>query len=323
MPPKRNAATTTTTPIIDAQNKALIAQGVADALAEREVDRSWNGDDIHDSGSDERRRMHVPHECTYSDFLKCQPLNFKGTKGVIRLALLCGRMFPEESDKVEKYAGGLPNMIQGSVMVSKPKKLQVTIEFETELMDQNIYTLDERQAENKRKFEGHYKKDCPKLRNKNQGNQAGIGNAMVRAYVVGTIGSNPNSNLVTGTFLLNNHYALILFDTGADTNFVSTALSSLIDIVPTTQDHGYDIELVAVFLAHITTKKAEDKSEEKRLEDVPIVRDFPEVFPEDMPSIPLVRQVEFQIDLVPGAAPVARAPYRLASSEMKKLSDQL
>ncbi|GKE90157.1 hypothetical protein Tco_1567632 [Tanacetum coccineum] len=78
-----------------------------------------------------------------------------------------------------------------------------------------------------------------------------------------------------------------------------------------------------VFLAHITTKEAKDKSEEKRLEDVPIVRDFPEVFPEDLPGIPPARQVEFQIDLVPGAAPVARAPYRLAPSEMRELEEQL
>ncbi|GKG42082.1 hypothetical protein Tco_0473833, partial [Tanacetum coccineum] len=62
-----------------------------------------------------------------------------------------------------------------------------------------------------------------------------------------------------------------------------------------------------VFLAHVTIKEIEDKSEKKRLEDVPIVKDFPKVFPE-----------EFQIDLVPGAAPVARAPYRLAPSEMKE-----
>ncbi|GKF42310.1 hypothetical protein Tco_0125652 [Tanacetum coccineum] len=78
-----------------------------------------------------------------------------------------------------------------------------------------------------------------------------------------------------------------------------------------------------VFLAHIIAKKAKDKSEEKRLKDVPIVRDFPEVFPEDLLGIPPARQVEFQIDLVPGAARVARAPYRLAPSEMKELSDQL
>ncbi|GJS83197.1 hypothetical protein Tco_0749738 [Tanacetum coccineum] len=61
---------------------------------------------------------------------------------------------------------------------------------------------------------------------------------------------------------------------------------------------------------NVTTKKAEDKSEEKRLEDVPIVRDFLEVFPEDFPGIPPTRQVEFQIDLIPGVAPVEPAPYR-------------
>ncbi|GKA69958.1 putative reverse transcriptase domain-containing protein [Tanacetum coccineum] len=70
-------------------------------------------------------------------------------------------------------------------------------------------------------------------------------------------------------------------------------------------------------------KGTEDKSKEKRLEDVPTVRDFPKVFPEDLPGLPPTRQVEFQIDLVPGAAPVARAPYRLAPSEMEELSTQL
>ncbi|GKB55363.1 putative nucleotidyltransferase, ribonuclease H [Tanacetum coccineum] len=73
----------------------------------------------------------------------------------------------------------------------------------------------------------------------------------------------------------------------------------------------------------ITAKETEDRSGEKRLEDVPIVQDFPEVFPEELPGLPPTRQVEFQIDLMPGAAPVARAPYRLAPSEMKELSEQL
>ncbi|GKC81258.1 putative reverse transcriptase domain-containing protein [Tanacetum coccineum] len=70
-------------------------------------------------------------------------------------------------------------------------------------------------------------------------------------------------------------------------------------------------------------KETEDKWKKKRLEDVLIVQDFPEVFPEDLPGLPLTRQVEFQIDLIPGAASVARAPYRLAPSEMKELSEQL
>nr|GFD52979.1 putative reverse transcriptase domain-containing protein [Tanacetum cinerariifolium] len=78
-----------------------------------------------------------------------------------------------------------------------------------------------------------------------------------------------------------------------------------------------------IFLAHITTKEVEDKSKKKRLEDVPIVRYFPEVFPEDLQGLPPIRPVEFQIDLVSSAAPIARAPYRLALSEMKELAEQL
>nr|GEY62758.1 reverse transcriptase domain-containing protein [Tanacetum cinerariifolium] len=78
-----------------------------------------------------------------------------------------------------------------------------------------------------------------------------------------------------------------------------------------------------VFLAHVTIKETEDKSGEKRLEDVPIIQDFPEVFPEDLLSLPLTRQVEFQIDLIPIAVPLAYAPYQLAPSEMKELSGQL
>nr|GEZ51536.1 putative reverse transcriptase domain-containing protein [Tanacetum cinerariifolium] len=78
-----------------------------------------------------------------------------------------------------------------------------------------------------------------------------------------------------------------------------------------------------IFLAQISAKKKEDKSEGKQLKDVPIVQDFPEVFPEDLPDLPPARLVEFQIDLIPGPVPVAQAPYRLAPSEMKELSEQL
>ncbi|GKF53176.1 hypothetical protein Tco_0160086, partial [Tanacetum coccineum] len=76
-------------------------------------------------------------------------------------------------------------------------------------------------------------------------------------------------------------------------------------------------------LAQISAKKEEDKSKGKQIKDVPIVRDFPEVFLEDLPGLPPARPVEFQIDLIPGAAPVAQAPYRLAPSELKELSEQL
>ncbi|GJY30433.1 putative reverse transcriptase domain-containing protein, partial [Tanacetum coccineum] len=243
---------------------------------------------------------------------------------------------------------------------------------------------------------GHFKRDCPKLKNKDGGNRNAqgwvytAGNAEKR----GNASGNPYFNVITGTFLLNNHYASILFDTGADRRFISSAFSSLIDITHTPLENSYDVELVdgkivrvdtimrgctlnflnhpfnidlmpvklgsfdviigmdwlrrchavivcdeklvripygnetlvflgnksndgresrltiiscskaqeymakgcQIFLAHISAKKEEDKSEGKQLKD---------------------------IDLIPGVAPVARAPYRLAPSEMKELSEQL
>ncbi|GJZ94499.1 reverse transcriptase domain-containing protein, partial [Tanacetum coccineum] len=92
--------------------------------------------------------------------------------------------------------------------------------------------------------QGHYKRECPKLKNnKNRGNQAGNDRAPVKVYMVGRAGTNPDSNIVTGTFLLNNRYASILFDTGADRSFVSTEFSSQMDITPSTLDHYYNVEL--------------------------------------------------------------------------------
>nr|GEV38331.1 putative reverse transcriptase domain-containing protein [Tanacetum cinerariifolium] len=73
----------------------------------------------------------------------------------------------------------------------------------------------------------------------------------------------------------------------------------------------------------VTAQVMEKKSKDIRMEDTPVVREFPDVFPKDLPGLPLVRKVEFQIDLIPGAAPVARTPYRLAPSEMQELSYQL
>nr|GEZ59397.1 putative reverse transcriptase domain-containing protein [Tanacetum cinerariifolium] len=78
-----------------------------------------------------------------------------------------------------------------------------------------------------------------------------------------------------------------------------------------------------VFLAQISATKEDDKPEGKQVKDVPIVQDFPKVFPENFPGQPPARPVEFPIDLIPIVAPVARAPYRLAPSEMKELSGQL
>ncbi|GKD74277.1 hypothetical protein Tco_1332559 [Tanacetum coccineum] len=183
MPPKKRTTTiTTTTPMTNAAIKALIAQGVADALAEiKENITSRNGDDNHNSGTGSRRTQRAAHECTYSDFLKCQPLNFNEfpcktagddaayrmpgktlkkmmtvkyyLRGVKKLEIELWNLKVNESDEVEKYVGGLPDMIQGSVMASEPKTMQDAIDFATKLMDQKIHSLADRQAENKRKFD--------------------------------------------------------------------------------------------------------------------------------------------------------------------------
>ncbi|GKE06584.1 putative reverse transcriptase domain-containing protein, partial [Tanacetum coccineum] len=158
-----------------------------------------------------------------------------------------------------------------------------------------------------------------------------VGEVRGRAYAIKD--AEPQGpNVVTGTFLFNNCYASVLFDSGSDRSFVDTRFSSMLNIDPVKIRASYEVELADgrvarkyvergchLFLAHVTEKK----SKEKRLEDVPIMHDFPEVFPEKLPGLPPLRQIEFRIDLVPGAAPVARAPYRLAPSEMRKLLVQL
>ncbi|GJX33444.1 putative reverse transcriptase domain-containing protein [Tanacetum coccineum] len=106
-------------------------------------------------------------------------------------------------------------------------------------------------------------------------------------------------------------------------NKSSNERESRLTVISCSKAQEYMAKGCQVFLAQISAKKEEDKSERKQIKDVPIVRDFPEVFPEDLPGLPPARPVEFQIDLIPGAAPVARAPYRLAPSEMKELSEQL
>ncbi|GKC26335.1 putative reverse transcriptase domain-containing protein [Tanacetum coccineum] len=180
----------------------------------------------------------------------------------------------EESNKVEKYVSGLPNMIQGSLMASKPKIMQDAIEFATELMDQKIHTFADPRAytagPGEKKEYGGSLPLCPKCNYHHNGQCApscnnckkvghlardcrGNGKATAKAYAVGNARKNLNSNVVTGTFLLNNHYASILFDTGADRSFIFTAFCSLIDIFPATLDHYYDVELVDEKIIEVNT----------------------------------------------------------------------
>ncbi|GJT03056.1 putative reverse transcriptase domain-containing protein [Tanacetum coccineum] len=239
---------------------------------------------------------------------------------------------------------------------------------------------------------GHVKRECPKLRNQNHGNRVGnkTGNqtggneATAKAYAIGGGGTNPDSNVVTGTFLLNNCYASMLFDSGADRSFVSSTFSALLDVAPSTLDtsyaveladgrisetnvvlrgctlgllgHPFDIDLMPVELGSFDVIIGMDwlaKYHALIVCDEKVVRipygderklhprrlrisrrrsdlrtcqsygNFMEVFPKDLLGLPPARQVEFQIDLVPGAALIARSPYRLAPAEMQELSTQL
>ncbi|GJW62750.1 hypothetical protein Tco_0112085 [Tanacetum coccineum] len=153
--------TATTTPMTDDQIKALIAQGVADALAEHDTNRSRKGDDSHDLGTGVRRQNShvktishdVAYAMTWKTLKKMMTDKYYPRGNIKKLEIELWNLEVKESDEAEKYVGSLTDMIQGSVMASKPKKMQDAIEFATKLMDPKICTLAEHQAENKRKFE--------------------------------------------------------------------------------------------------------------------------------------------------------------------------
>nr|GFA63663.1 putative reverse transcriptase domain-containing protein [Tanacetum cinerariifolium] len=394
MPPKKRTATTTTTTTLmtDAQFKALIAQGVVDALEETEANRiSRNGDDSHDSGTGSKRierpaptaQSHVKSSML---LVLCKKMLLRSGTPTLRLLLMKLHMLTWKTLKkimTDKYypRGEIKKLeieIWNPNVIGNLRTLQGTIKTNSSLSKGLMW--------NGLSLLGPVRRSLTDDLNLCARNATTtmIGSVLPSAPIARGLAIQPGTvkasmplltttrepkgriqefSLTLSTSLLNKRYALILFDTGSDRSFVSTAFSSLIDIIPTTLDHGCDIKIVRipfgneilnvrddgsnnehmsrlniisytktqkyllkgchVFLAYVIEKKAKDKSKEKRLKDVPIVQDFPKVFPKDLPGIPPTRQVEFQIDLVPSATPVARAPYRLAPSEMKELSDQL
>nr|GEW17046.1 putative reverse transcriptase domain-containing protein [Tanacetum cinerariifolium] len=295
--------------------------------------------------------------------LKLRDINIAAyTERFNELALLCPNAIPNEKKKVELYIKGLPEIIKGLL-------LNVTVVgnaiFNNALQEVKIVGKWDTRPKTAEKADQR------------------SGNAKGQAYVIRDAKHNQGPNVVTGTFLLNNHYATMLFDSGADKSFVDIKFSHLIDIKPVKLnssyevelangkvvstnsvlrgstlnllDHLFDIDLMPIELGtfdvivgmdwlverdalivcgrkevHVpyrnkTLVVKSDKTEpaKKQLQDVLVICNFPEVFPDDLPGIPPPRQVEFKIELILGAAPVTRTPYRLAPSELKELSEQL
>nr|GFA39154.1 hypothetical protein [Tanacetum cinerariifolium] len=301
--------------------------------------------------------MPMARECTFQDFLKCKPHAFSGTEGVVGLTRWFGKMEAvfNISNCPPKYQVKYATCtLQNSALTwwnSHKRTIGVDVAYAmkwaglmklmTEVFQELILlctrlvpdeedrvesSMDMLSAENKRRMESNprdnhgqqppFKRQNTTGQNvaraytagKNErkrnktGNKTGGNEVTARAFAIGGGGTNPDSNVVTGNDC----------DGGSKLNIISC-----------TKTHKYIQKGCQVYLTQVTSKKAEDKSEEKRLEDVPIVREFLEVFPEYFPGLPPARQVEFQIDLVPGATPVARAPYRLAPAEMQELSTQV
>ncbi|GKB94566.1 putative reverse transcriptase domain-containing protein [Tanacetum coccineum] len=193
--------------------------------------------------------------------------------------------------------------------------------------------------------QGHYMSDCPKLKDQNRrnkaGNKNGVGEARGKAYVLGGGEANPipMSSRPTGRIFKTNTIlrgcTLGLLCHPFNIDLMPVELGSFDVIIGMDWLANHHAVIVCdekimripfgdeVLIVQVTKKEIENESKEKRLEDVPTVRDFPKVFSEDLPGLPPTRQVEFQIDLVPGAAHVARALYRLAPMELQELIDDL
>ncbi|GKC27798.1 putative reverse transcriptase domain-containing protein [Tanacetum coccineum] len=300
-----------------------------------------------------------------------------------------------ESVKINACIRGLSENIKGKVTSSMPISLSEAMRMAHNLMEQRLQAKHEREMEgNKRKWEdfqsrnnsrdypycvtvalffilalvrynaitierlgtsrGAYKEPLPK-KNKPQG-----GNASGRAYVIKDA-DKQGLNVVTVTFLLNNHYASVLFDSGSDKSFVNARFSHVIDINPDKLDVSYEVELAYGKVVSTNTVlrgcTLNLVNHLFKIDPMPIKLGTFDVITgidwladhdaiivcgkkvvrilygnktlivegekDDLSGLPPPRQVEFRIDLVPGAAPVARAPYRLAPSEMKELSVQL
>nr|GEU49174.1 reverse transcriptase domain-containing protein [Tanacetum cinerariifolium] len=209
---------------------------------------SVNGDGSQSSHKDNPIHVQTTRPCFYADFMKFHPLNFKGNEGVVGLT-----RWIEKIKSVFNISGcAIENQERGNHMKDLFPSAQSANAIRMARVLRSA-TSAARDGKETPKGNGyfecralrHFKRDCPKLKNKNGGNRKAQG----WVYAVGNVEKNGNaptnsdSNIVTGTFLLNNRYASILFDTGTDISFISIAFSSLVNIDPTPLGSSYDVEL--------------------------------------------------------------------------------
>ncbi|GJV89963.1 putative reverse transcriptase domain-containing protein [Tanacetum coccineum] len=259
------------------------------------------------------------------------------------LALMSPDLVMHERKKIERYVRGLPERVKANFTSSKPASLHEAINMARELVQQAIQAKAIRIREsNKRKWEDHKRNNNNNNRNINTHHQqqnrrlhhfglcpprcgkcqrighhekdcraralAACGNSQQNVTCFGCGEKGHYRNKCPKRKDLQNENARGL---SAEKSFVSIAFTPFIDISPAALDTRYDVEL------------ANRKTDEKKLEDIPIVCDFPKVFSNDLSGLPPVREVEFRIDLIPGALPVVRSLYRLTPSEMQELANQL
>ncbi|GKA69482.1 reverse transcriptase domain-containing protein [Tanacetum coccineum] len=249
------------------------------------------------------------------------------------LATLCPTMVPDFKKMMEVFIGGLPQSIEGNVTASKPQTLEEAINIAQRLMDQDLALLSVILATREK---GHYANQCRKTTNNN---------SQGRAYKLMDRNAHHDPNIVTDTFyniemadrkLVSTNTViqgatLTLLNQPFEIDLMSIKVSSFDIVIGMDWLSKYHARIICdEKFVHIPIngetliiRVMEKKLDEKRLEDIPVVREFPKVFLEDLPGLSPVRQVEFQIDLILGTTLVARAPYRLAPLEMQKLSNQL
>nr|GEU65205.1 putative reverse transcriptase domain-containing protein [Tanacetum cinerariifolium] len=264
-----------------------------------------------------------------------------------KLALMCPRMVKPESAKIEAYIQGLSDNIKGEVTSSKPTNLNEVVRMNNQ-KQRNARAMTT--APNEGKVSSGSFPVCGHCFTRH------VGQCMIKCHKCGKIGHKARSFVDTRfSFMLdinpvkiNTSYKVELSDgrivstntilKGCTLNLVNRLFEiDLMSIELGTFDliismdwlFNHDAVIIYaykyieqgfhLFLAHVTEKKPK----EKLLEDVLVIRDFPEVFPDDLPGLPPPRQVEFRIDLVPKATPIVRTPYRLASSKVRELSEQL